>query len=378
MTFALDVRTATPHFPGIGRYVTNLAQAMCMQLRPDERLLLIGNPEQTERFAALTGSPEQCVSPVQFVTCQPTPFAWRQQWRVPPLLRRMAPSGAQVYHSPYYLMPYRPGAPTVLTHYDLIPLYFPAYVSLRARLFYRVALRLALHAAQHIVAISEASRRDLLATFAIAPTRVTTTPLAPEPHFQPQPAAVMTDVRARYALPARYMLYLGINKPHKNLVTLLHACAQLPDSAPPLVIAGAWDDRYPEARQAVATLDLATRVRFLGPVAEADLPALYAAAALFVFPSQYEGFGLPVLEAMACGTPVACSNVSSLPEVAGDAALLFDPSTPATIAEALEQLLDAPALCAELRARGLAQAARFTWARTAALTLDVYRQLLHS
>ncbi|HAJ38691.1 MAG TPA: glycosyltransferase family 1 protein [Chloroflexi bacterium] len=372
MTFTLDVRAATPHFPGIGRYVANLAQAMSEQLQPAERLLLMGNPEQAERFAALTGSA------VQFVACQPTPFAWAQQWRVPSLLRRVAQPDAQVYHSPYYLMPYRPGAPTVLTHYDLIPLYFPAYVSARARLFYRVALRLALRTAQHVVAISEASRRDLLATFAIAPDRVTTTPLAPEPRFRPQPAAGITDVRTRYALPERFMLYVGINKPHKNLVTLLHAYAQLPDHAPPLVIAGAWDDRYPEARQAAAALDLTARARFLGPVAEADLPALYAAAALFVFPSRYEGFGLPVLEAMACGTPVACSNVSSLPEVAGDAALLFDPSTPAAIAEALEQLLDAPALCAELGARGLAQAARFTWAQTAALTLDIYRQLLHS
>lgn len=372
MIFSLDVRTATPHFPGIGRYVTNLAQAMRMQLQPGERLHLIGNPAQAERFAPMIDAS------VQFVACQATPFAWTQQWRVPLLLRRIADRAAHLYHSPYYLMPYLPGAPTVLTHYDLIPLYFPAYVSPRARLLFRVALRLALRTARRIVAISEASRRDLLATFALAPQRVITTPLAPEPRFQPQPAAAIAAVRARYALPPRFVLYLGINKPHKNLVALLQAYAQLPAHAPPLVIAGAWDERYPEAKQAAVTLDLTARVHFLGPVAEADLPALYAAATLFVFPSQYEGFGLPVLEAMACGTPVACSNVSSLPEVAGDAARLFDPATPAAIAEALEQLLDAPALCETLRTRGLAQAARFSWARTAALTLDVYRESLHS
>lgn len=372
MIFSLDVRTATPHFPGIGRYVANLAQAMRMQLQPGEHLHLIGTPDQAERFAPLTDAS------VRFEACQAAPFAWTQQWRVPLLLRRIADHDAHLYHSPYYLMPYLPGTPTVLTHYDLIPLYFPAYVSLRARLLFRVTLRLALRAAQRVVAISEASRRDLLAKFAIVPDRVTTTPLAPEPRFQPQAAAAIDAVRARYALPPQFLLYLGINKPHKNLVALLRAYAQLPAHAPPLVIAGAWDERYPEAKQAAIMLDLAARVRFLGPIVEADLPALYAAAAVFVFPSQYEGFGLPVLEAMACGTPVACSNVSSLPEVAGNAALLFDPVAPKAIAEALEQLLDAPALRETLRLRGLAQAARFTWAQTAALTLDVYRQSLHS
>lgn len=372
MIFTLDVRTATPHFPGIGRYVVNLAQAMKTQLQAGERLVLIGAPAQAERFTALTDAS------VQFVACPVSPFAWAQQWRVPMLLRRTADRSALLYHSPYYLMPYRPGAPTVLTHYDLIPLLFPAHVSPRARLFFRVALRLALHAAQHIVAISEAARRDLLAAFPIAPARVATTPLAPDPRFQPQPATVIAAIRARYALPDHFVLYLGINKPHKNLVTLLHAYAQLPVSAPPLVVAGAWDERYPEARQTAARLALTARVRFLGPVADADLPALYAAATIFIFPSRYEGFGLPVLEAMACGTPVACSNVSSLPEVAGDAALLFDPTNPTAMAQAMVQLLDAPSRCAEMRTRGLAQAARFTWAQTAALTLDVYRKLLRS
>ena len=165
---------------------------------------------------------------------------------------------------------------------------------------------------------------------------------------------------------------------HKNLTTLIQAYARLPASAPPLAIAGAWDARYPEAKTTAQTLGLGSRVRFLGPVDEADLPALYTAATAFVFPSFYEGFGLPVLEAMACGTPVACSNVSSLPEVAGDAALLFAPGDARALAGALERLIEDHALRAELRQLGLAQAARFTWAHTAAATLGVYRKLLDS
>jgi glycosyltransferase involved in cell wall biosynthesis len=372
MIFTFDVRTANPHFPGIGRYVTNLAGALAGQLQPAESLLLLGHPEQAAQFAAIGGAAGQ------FVACDASSFGVEQQWRVPQLLRHRAEKSPLLYHSPYYLMPYRPGAPAVLTHYDLIPLHFPAYVTLRARLIFRIAMRLALRTAQHVVAISEAARRDLLAFFSVAPARVTTTPLAPDPRFRPQPTATIDELRARYALPARFVLYVGINKPHKNLVTLLRAYAQLPVAAPPLVIAGAWDDRYPEPKQAAAMLDLTARVRFLGPVAEADLPALYAAAAVFVFPSRYEGFGLPVLEAMACGTPVACSNVSSLPEIAGDAALHFDPGDASAIAQAIQRLLEETTLCADLQSRGLMQAARFTWERTAALTLSSYRKLLQA
>ena len=373
MNVALDIRTATPHFPGIGRYVTNLARALAAQLRPEERLTLLGHPDQASQCAEFVGRA------VRFVPCPFSPFGLSQQWHVPRLLHAQTPEAKpHLYHSPYYLMPYRPGLPTVLTFYDLIPLYFPAYVSWRARLSFRFTMRLALRTADQIIAISEASRRDLLAAFRVDPARVTTAPLAPDPRFSPQSAAATAAVRARYALPEMFLLYLGINKPHKNLTTLIQAYARLPASAPPLVIAGAWDARYPEAKTTAQTLGLGSRVRFLGPVDEADLPALYTAATAFVFPSFYEGFGLPVLEAMACGTPVACSNVSSLPEVAGDAALLFAPGDARALAGALERLIEDHALRAELRQLGLAQAARFTWAHTAAATLGVYRKLLDS
>ncbi len=237
---------------------------------------------------------------------------------------------------------------------------------------------LALRTARQVVAISEASRLDLLAAFPVAPDRVTTTPLAPDPQFQPQSIAAVAALRERYALPAAFLLYLGINKPHKNLVALIQCLRPVASGHRTLVIAGAWDTRYPQAKATAQALGMGERVRFLGPVPEVELPALYAAATAFVFPSRYEGFGLPVLEAMACGTPVACSNVSSLPEVAGDAALLFDPDDPAAMTQALHRLLEDASLRADLQTRGLAQAARFTWEQTAAATLRVYRKLLHS
>ncbi|MCU0502463.1 MAG: glycosyltransferase family 4 protein, partial [Anaerolineae bacterium] len=225
----------------------------------------------------------------------------------------------------------------------------------------------------------------------------------------------------RLALPERYVLYLGSNKPHKNLVGLIEAwqianqqisksanqrmgestngrinewaelgsrltfdvsrftlhVSRFTFHAPRLVIAGAWDDRYPEAKQRVAALELGDSVTFLGPVAGTDLPALYAGAELFVFPSLYEGFGFPVLEAMACGTPVICSNVSSLPEVAGSAARQVDPRDTNALAAALDQVLGDAALRQRMRHDGLAQAGRFSWTRTALQTLDAYRRVMN-
>ncbi|HID89588.1 MAG TPA: glycosyltransferase family 1 protein, partial [Anaerolineae bacterium] len=189
--------------------------------------------------------------------------------------------------------------------------------------------------------------------------------------------------RRKYGLPERYILYLGSNKPHKNLVRLVEAWALVTKrgtrdtehgSRTTLVIAGAWDPRYPESRERAESLGLGN-IRWLGPVPESDLPALYTGATVFVFPSLYEGFGLPVLEAMACGAPVICSNVSSLPEVAGDAAVTFTPTDPGAIADALDRVLNDAGLCADLRDRGLRRARLFSWDQSARRTLALYREV---
>ncbi len=367
ITYALDARTATAHLPGIGRYVRNLARALLPLLEPEERLLLIHDPREAVGWQLPAEHPQLVWAPLPV-----SPFSPRQQVAVHRLLRR---HHAGVYHSSYYLMPYRPGVPALVTLYDFIPMLFPQTVSARARLLAGVATRLALRAAQHVVTISEATRADLLRLFPTQPPeRVSAIPLAAGPAFTPQPAEAVAALRRRHALPERFTLYLGSNKPHKNLPRLLAAWAALPDDER-LVIAGAWDRRYPEPRQIVQQRGLDEQVRFLGPVAEADLPALYGAATLFVFPSLYEGFGLPVLEALACGVPVACSGSSSLPEVAGEAALLFDPLDVAAIAAALRRLLADEGERAALAARATAQAALFSWTRTAEATMALYRTL---
>jgi glycosyltransferase involved in cell wall biosynthesis len=375
MQLVLDARTATDHFPGIGRYTFSLAQAMAPLLNATERLTLVRDPSEpsSRDLAALAG--EQ----VHVTEAAVSPFSLAQQWRIPGLLRRLA---CDLYHSPYYLMPYWPRLPTVVTVYDLIPLLFPQVVSARARLLFRWATALALRAATCVIVTSEATRRDLLRTYQLPSGKVAVIPLAADTGFHPQGPAQIKDTRRRYDLPERYALYLGINKPHKNLERLVEAWHRIAQpsaapsrgAAPILVIAGAWDVRYPECRQRVQALCLDDDVRFLGPVPEEDLPALYSAAMLFVFPSLYEGFGLPVLEAMACGTPVVCSDTSSLPEIVGQAALTFDPLDPAGMAAEIEAALYDEARREKMREKGLERALEYSWTETARRTLRVYRR----
>jgi glycosyltransferase involved in cell wall biosynthesis len=373
--YVLDARTATAHFPGIGRYVRNLATAMVPLLSADEELTIFWNPTDPSAW-----NPSPLASPQ--VTTVPTPvspFSPSQQWIIPRLLRQIVGRRSSavrrpLYHSAYYLMPYRPGVPAILTVYDLIAMIHPQTVSPRARLLFRFTTWLALRSVRQVIAISDATRQDLLRHFAIAAERVTMIPLAADPRFQPQPQSAIEAVRQKYNLPADYLFYLGINKPHKNLVRLIEAIAQLTPLPLPLVIAGAWDERYPEPRIRAEALGLADQVRFLGPVDDADLPALYSGCTLFVFPSLYEGFGLPVLEAMACGAPVACSNASSLPEVTADAALLFDPLDVNAIAAALQRGVEDADLRQSLAEQGVRQAANFSWVRTAAETLALYQR----
>jgi glycosyltransferase involved in cell wall biosynthesis len=373
--FILDARTATPHFPGIGRYVRNLAQALMPEIGETDRLSVLWQAADPAAWKpTVTGT-----SQIAAVAAPVSPFGLAQQWQIPRLLRNLTRGEAgptpAIYHSAYYLMPYRPTLPAVVTIYDLSPMLLPQTVSLRARLLFRFTTRLALRAAQQIIVISSATRADLLARFSIPAGRVTVIPLAADARFSPQPASVIQQARSKYALPERYLLYLGINKPHKNLVRLIEAYSQLDSRhVPPLVIAGAWDARYPEPKARTAQLGMGARVQFLGAVEDLDLPALYTGCTFFIFPSLYEGFGLPVIEAMACGAPVLCSHSSSFPEVAGDAALYFDPQDVQAIAATIQRGLDDEGVRQSLAEQSLPQAGKFSWQQTAQETLAVYRQ----
>jgi len=368
MRIALDLRTATDHFPGIGRYAKNLAGAMVPLLGEADQVLFICQPGQS----ILPKSRESTGERVLVAEVPSSPFSLSQQWAVPAVLRRY---GASLYHSLYYLMPYGPRVPTVVTIYDLIPLRMPYHVPPPTRILFRVFVKMALRTACHVVVISEATRRDLLARYRLPGERVTVIPLAVDPAFRPQPREVVRALCARFDLPDRYVLYVGSNKPHKNLVRLVEAWVRMQPRSFPLVIAGYWSDAHPEVGRRIEELGLGSAVRLVGPVREEDLPALYSGALLFAFPSEYEGFGLPVLEAMACGVPVVAANVSSLPEVAGDAALFVDPRDLDALAQGMDDLVGNEGLRKHLAEKGLERAREFSWERCAEQTLRVYERV---
>jgi glycosyltransferase involved in cell wall biosynthesis len=365
---AIDGRTATRHFPGIGRYVGNLLWQLASAQSEFSFTMVVNRPGEGGSLL-----PPQ----VAKIHCRHSVFSLAQQWAVRADLQR---AGASLYHSPFYLMPYWPGIPVVVTFYDLIPLLYPSYFTLFQRTVYRFGHTMALRCASHGIAISESTKKDLIEEFGVPRAAISVIPLAAGTQFKRASPERIEAVRAAYGFPEGYVLYVGANKPHKNLPRLVEAWSMLVRdgrvSGVYLVIAGPWDLRYPEAKAIVAQKGLIGKVIFVGEVAEKDLPVLYSGAKLSVFPSRYEGFGLPVLEAMACGTPVLCSGVSSLPEVAGDAAVFCDPGDTSDIADKLALLLSDRERLGELAEKGIRRAATFTWERTAGETLDIYREVL--
>jgi glycosyltransferase involved in cell wall biosynthesis len=299
-----------------------------------------------------------------------------EQQLLPGLARR---AGCDLVHSLGSTAPARGRFARVTTIHDLNYLVVPdAHFGVRG-LGMRVLVPLAARRSDRVIADSESTRRDLLERLGVPAAKVDVVPLG---LGRPATAAAApaAGLRERLALGERQVvLSLSAKRPHKNLAGLLDALALIPpERRPVLVLPGYPTPHEAELRERAAALGLAGDVRFEGWTSGADVEGLFALSAAFVFPSFYEGFGLPVLEAMARGVPVACSDRASLPEVAGDAALLFDPADPAAIAAALERLLGDPAEAERLRAAGRARAARFSWERAAGLTLASYERALGS
>jgi len=267
---------------------------------------------------------------------------------------------------------------TVFTLHDLIFRFYPEMHKPLNRWFLTLMMPRFLQAADAVVAVSECTKRDAVKTYGLDETKIKVIYEGVNPRFRRSSPDDTSAVRRKYGLPERYVLSVGMIEPRKNLTSLLEAYVLLrnEDSQLKLVIVGKRGWLYEGFFRRLRELGLEDEVIFPGFVADEDLPASYSAADLFAFPSLYEGFGLPVLEAMACGTPVICSNTSSLPEVAGDAALLVDPNSVEALTRAIIDVLENKELRDELRAKGPRQAAKFSWEATARETLAVYESVL--
>jgi glycosyltransferase involved in cell wall biosynthesis len=290
-------------------------------------------------------------------------------------------SRIDVLHSPHHTTPLLPCAcRRVVTIHDLTFFLLPERYPATRRLYFQVMTRLSARVADAIIVPSEAVRGDVMRLLRLPAERLFVIPEAAGPAFHPQDAVAIEAVRRRYGLEGPFLLSVGSLEPGKNRERLLQAFARLQARGlkHTLVVAGQRAWRYEGEAPLARRLGLADSVRFLGHVPQADLPALYSAADLFVFPSLYEGFGLPALEAMACGTPVVASNVSALPEVVGDAALQVSPLDVEALAGAIEGLLRDDRLRADLRERGLERAAQFSWEKAARQTAEVYHRVVEA
>lgn len=287
--------------------------------------------------------------------------------------------GIDLLHSPDFIPPAGGVSRSVLTIHDLNFLYYPQFLTAESHRYYNQQIKWAVRRADHILADSHATKSDLTSLLDVPPEKVSVVHLAADPAFRPLSEAEAGQVAARYDLEPGFLFFVGTLEPRKNLPGLLQAYRLLLNAGvttAPLVLVGGKGWLYDEVFEHVEVLHLTERVRFLHDVPDEDLPGLYNAASLLATPSFYEGFGLPALEAMACGTPVVVAERASLPEVAGDAGLLVNPDDPDDVARALTRVLTDEPLQARMRELGLAQAARFTWEETARKTLAVYRRVL--
>ncbi len=370
MRIGIDGRYIEDHFPGIGRYTYNLINKI-PEIAPEADFLVFHDPRLLNtRYDVedLARHPN-----LQLVSVDVPTLSLKEQHRLPSLAKSLS---LDLLHSPYYIKPYWLPCPSVVTIHDLIPMIYPQHLPHRwTAWIFRATASLAVRRTNQIIAVSESTSRDLARLFGASQAQMTVVHEAADERFRPFEKEQWEQVLHRYGLPRKYILYLGINKPHKNLVFLLQVFSQVKTKAK-LVLAGREDPRYRQARKEAERLDLRERVVFLGEVADRDLPMLYNGAELFVFPSLYEGFGLPVLEAMACGTPVICSSTSSLPEIVGDAALTLDPLDRDAWVAALAELLEKEALRAEMSTKGLRRAQTFSWEDTARRTWLVYQRIL--
>jgi glycosyltransferase involved in cell wall biosynthesis len=363
---------------GSGQYVRRLVEHLAL-LAPELAVPLLPSGAVADAQAARqeTGSRSQAL--VRYL--RPAHKVWFEQVSFPRACRHLP---ADVAHVPYWAPPLLPRVPTVVTIHDLIPLLLREYRGGPAVRAYTALVSAAAQSAALILTDSEASRRDIVANLGLPPERVRAIPLAADRRFRPEPAPEDAAARARYGLPSRYTLYLGGFDVRKNVEAALAAYTwagpQLGRECP-LVLAGHLPQRdtsfAPDPRRQARELGLEPDwARFAGPISEEDKPAIYRGAVVFLFPSRYEGFGLPPLEAMACGTPVIGSHAASVPEVVGDGGLLFDPGDAAGMAGAIIQVAQDRAFRADMSRRARAQAARFSWERTARETLAAYQEAL--
>ncbi|MGQ9503096.1 MAG: glycosyltransferase family 4 protein [Anaerolineae bacterium] len=375
MHIVIDYTPAVHQRAGIGRYTRGLVNGL-MQLNPPHRftLLVLG---RSGAYYIPDRLPNSFTLRVVPLSDRWATVIWHRMNL--PLPVELLAGRADLFHGPSFTLP--PALmPCVLTVHDLSFLRYPQGAHPPLLRWLRRAVPRSVRRARHILADSDNTRKDLIELMHVPPERITVIGAGIEEHFRRvEDRTYLEAVRERYQLPEHFILGVSTLEPRKNFTGLIAAfnilAARPEHTQLDLVIAGGKGWNYEPIFAAAEGSPFCDRIHFIGFVEDKDLPALYSLASAFVFPSHYEGFGIPVLEAMACGTPVVCANNSSLPEIVGDAALMVDSVNPLEIAEALGRVLTDATLRQEIVQRGYVQSRRFTWQAAAQRLLEVYETL---
>ncbi len=355
---ALDLRMLVDPPDGISRYALELAGRLPLLMK-DAELVTVGRADKIRRR----------LPQARVLEARTTSISLREQAELPALLYGHR---VDLFHATLFVAPLVWHRPYVLTLHDVNYLALPQLYGRHRELYFQTAVRLFAKRAAAIVTVSEFSRVEIERRLGVPAERVEVIPNGIDPRFRPLDEAARGELLGRLGLPRDYLLYVGSFAPHKNVPLLLRAYARLAD-APTLVLCGQGPDRI---RPEIERLGLQNRVRLLQGQGDEALVALYSGATAFVFPSLYEGFGLPPLEAMACGAPTIVSDAGSLPEVTGGAALTFPVHDDAALAEQIQALLDSPQKRTELAAAGRRRAEKFRWEACVEQVAGVYRRLL--
>ena len=369
MRIAIDAHSVGTGLGGNESYATNLIEALAAIDRQNNYTLYVTKPEAIERFS--NRWPNFLVRS----TLPHTPLI-----RIPlTLTAELRRNPVDVLHVQFTAPPFAP-CPVVVSIHDLSFEHLPETFKWRSRKQLRMTVRRSARQAAEVIALSQHARSDIIDTYKLDPAKVTAIPLAAPESFQPiDNEEELKRVRQTYGIEGEYILSVGAIQPRKNLSRLVAAYSRLHWAnagvkLPKLVLAGKCAWLFDEMLRTIKELELTGSIILPGYVAKSDLPALYSGAVCFVYPSFFEGFGLPPLEAMKCGAPVIVGNQTSLPEVVDDAAVLVDPFDTDAIANAIERVINDGNLRQELRTKGFAQAARFSWRDTARRTLAVYER----
>ena len=376
MRIGIDYSIAVRPGAGITRYTRELVQGLT-QIDSDSEYILLwpgldADAEEVERAVPKTPNVRSVRLPLTF---RALTILWHRLGL--PLYADLLTGWVQVFHCPDFALAPLHRAKGVVTIHDLSFLRFPEFTDASLLSYLHKVVPDSVRRAELVLADSNATREDVINWLNVDPGRVQVVYAGVHQRFRPvENAQALLATRARYRLPDRFVLAVGTVQPRKNLTRLIEAFGQIAHHEDvQLIIVGRLGWLFDSTLQRVAELQLQDHVRFLGFVPDDDLPALYSLASCFAFPSVYEGFGLPPLEAMACGTPVVSSNVSSMPEVLGTAALFIDPYDVDALAEALRQVLADPELQRTMSQAGLEQVKAFSWTAAAQRLLTVYRSL---